>query len=142
MICPVCNKAAVVVEYKYVELDYCPNCGGVWFDAGELELLMEAAGLGSHHGYLRDVASAPEVKTAEKKRRCPICLRKMKKSYIDEDMKILVDTCRIRHGIWFDGGEVGQLIKEIETKHPGKAASNGVLSYLGEMFQYHPHKKS
>jgi len=141
MICPVCKRDAVIVEYNHIELDYCPNCGGVWFDAGELELLMEAAGLENHRGYLSDVSSAPEVASKEKKRRCPVCLRKMKKSYIDEDMKILIDTCRNGHGIWFDGGEVGQLIKEIEGKTPGKAASKGVLAFVGEMFQYHPHKK-
>ena len=44
MICPVCKKDALIVEYDRIELDYCPSCGGVWFDSGELDLLLEAAG--------------------------------------------------------------------------------------------------
>jgi len=45
MICPVCNKDMFVIEYKRVELDYCHICKGAWFDAGEMELLLEIAGL-------------------------------------------------------------------------------------------------
>ena len=45
MICPVCKKDMFVVEYKQIELDYCHTCKGVWFDAGELELLLETGGL-------------------------------------------------------------------------------------------------
>ena len=31
----------IVVEHEHVELDYSPDCSGVWFDAGEVELLLE-----------------------------------------------------------------------------------------------------
>jgi len=141
MICPVCKKDALIVEYNRIELDYCPSCGGVWFDAGELELLLEAAGIGNRQDLLSDIAGAPEDASAEKKRRCPICRHKMKKTYIDENKKILVDICHVGDGIWFDGGEVVQLIKEITDKSPEKASSKGVLTFVGEMFQYHPQKQ-
>jgi hypothetical protein len=136
MICPVCKKDALIVEYNRIELDYCPGCGGVWFDSGELERLMEAARLGNHRSYLSDVAGAPEAASSEKKRRCPICRHKMKKTYIDEDKKILVDICHVGDGIWFDGGEVSNLVKELAAKSPGKAASKDVLAFVGEMFKY------
>ena len=42
MICPVCRKSMLVVEYSEIELDYCDTCKGVWFDSGELELLLES----------------------------------------------------------------------------------------------------
>ena len=45
MVCPVCRKAMIVVEYHQIELDYCTSCHGVWFDSGELELLLTSAGL-------------------------------------------------------------------------------------------------
>jgi len=47
MICPACKNDMIVVEHEDIELDYCTNCNGVWFDSGELELLLEAAGLES-----------------------------------------------------------------------------------------------
>jgi len=45
MICPVCKCDMIVVEYHNIELDYCTTCKGVWFDSGELELLLESHGL-------------------------------------------------------------------------------------------------
>ena len=136
MICPVCKKDALVVEYKNIELDTCPKCHGVWFDSGELELLLEAAGLGYTRNYLGGVSGAPEAVTAEKKRRCPVCRRKMKKHYIDKESKVLVDVCLNGHGIWFDGNEVAQLLKTLSSKTPEKSAAGDVLAFVGEMFKY------
>src|SRR5512136_1336607 len=93
MICPACGKDALIVEYENIELDYCAACGGVWFDAGELELLLEAAGLGNERSFLEGVIKSPEAQIAEKKRRCPICRRKMKKVMINEEKKIITDIC-------------------------------------------------
>jgi len=137
MICPACKSDTLIVEYNNIELDYCPACKGVWFDSGELELLLECAKLEKNClSFIGDIIDAPEAMTSEKKRRCPICRRKMKKSYIDEDKKIIVDICHRSHGSWFDGGEVAQLIKEIAEKSPGKHASQDVLAFIGDMFKY------
>jgi Zn-finger nucleic acid-binding protein len=133
MICPVCRKGALIVEYKNIELDYCPNCQGVWFDSGELELLLETAGIGNHRHYLEDLINAPEVKTSEKQRNCPICRRKMKKAYIDDKKKVLVDVCRVGNGIWFDGGEVQGLVQELLDKSPSKES---VLNFIGELLRH------
>jgi len=140
MICPACKNDALIVEYNNIELDYCPACRGVWFDSGELELLLESAGLEHYQRFLAHINSAPEAVTSEKKRKCPICRRKMKKSYIDEDKKIMVDICPGGHGIWFDGGEVTQLLKELAHKSPSKHASQGVMNYIGDIFKYQVQK--
>lgn len=136
MICPVCRQGALIVEYKNIELDYCPTCHGVWFDAGELELLLDVAKLDNHVHYLEEIIAGPEVKTSEKKRKCPICRRKMKKAYIDDDNKILIDACNVGHGIWFDGGEVQSLVKELTAKNSSKAASQGVLNFVGDLLKH------
>ncbi len=136
MICPACGKDALIVEYANIELDYCPACRGVWFDAGELELLLEAAGLESDANFLSDIIKSREADTTEKKRRCPECRRKMKKVAIDDEGKIITDICMSGHGIWFDGGEVSALVKALAEKSPDKAASKHVLEFIGEMFKY------
>jgi len=136
MICPVCGKDAVIVEYNNIELDYCPKCSGVWFDVGELELLLEAAGVGGHERFLEGLKNSQEVKVSEKKRRCPVCLRKMGKVYIDEEKKIVTDVCKGGHGVWFDGGEVASLIQELAKKAPDKAESKHVLGFIQEIFKY------
>ena len=41
MICPKCNANLVVSNTQGVEIDFCPNCRGVWLDNGELEKIIE-----------------------------------------------------------------------------------------------------
>jgi uncharacterized protein len=41
MICPVCTIELVVIEKQGIEIDYCPQCRGVWLDRGELVKLIE-----------------------------------------------------------------------------------------------------
>ena len=40
MDCPICKNAMITLELQEVEIDYCTDCGGIWLDAGELELLL------------------------------------------------------------------------------------------------------
>lgn len=42
MDCPVCRNVSLVMsERQGVEIDYCPNCRGVWLDRGELDKIIE-----------------------------------------------------------------------------------------------------
>ena len=41
MKCPVCKDATLLMsERQGVEIDYCPECRGVWLDRGELDKLI------------------------------------------------------------------------------------------------------
>jgi Zn-finger nucleic acid-binding protein len=41
MPCPVCKVPLVMSERQGVEIDYCPQCRGVWLDRGELDKIIE-----------------------------------------------------------------------------------------------------
>ncbi len=42
MKCPVCKDVTLLMsEKKGIEIDYCPECRGIWLDRGELEKLVE-----------------------------------------------------------------------------------------------------
>lgn len=42
MKCPVCKDVTLLMaDKKGVEIDYCPECRGVWLDRGELDKLIE-----------------------------------------------------------------------------------------------------
>lgn len=44
MKCPICKDANLVMtERQSIEIDYCPECRGVWLDRGELDKLVERA---------------------------------------------------------------------------------------------------
>ena len=83
MICPVCKSDMIIVEHDNIELDYCTECQGVWFDSGELELMLESAGVERYEETLGALIRSEAASSAEKKRRCPICRRNMKKVFID-----------------------------------------------------------
>ncbi|WP_125776847.1 zf-TFIIB domain-containing protein [Antribacter gilvus] len=41
MLCPVDQATLVITERKGVEIDYCPQCRGVWLDRGELDKVID-----------------------------------------------------------------------------------------------------
>jgi Zn-finger nucleic acid-binding protein len=41
MKCPNCEETLIMTERQGVEIDYCPNCRGVWLDKGELDKIIE-----------------------------------------------------------------------------------------------------
>lgn len=87
-----------------MELDICPQCSGIWFDRGELELV-----LGHGQPVDRDFAD-----TKEARRRCPICRKKMDKVNIGPGRRVLVDICPQECGIWFDQGELSELTADLQ----------------------------
>ena len=60
MNCPICKTVNLAVyERQGIEIDYCPQCRGVWLDRGELDKIIDrssgavpSAEMGSHaHPY-------------------------------------------------------------------------------------------
>ena len=142
MICPVCKGDMIVVERDRIELDHCTNCGGTWFDSGELELLLGRVGLKECGAFLGDILGSSQAKTSEKIRRCPICSDKMLKSDIGERPRVLIDACPRGDGLWFDGGEVAQLLTQLAEKPmAGPECDRQISAFLGDMFQAGPASK-
>jgi len=126
----------IAVEYHNTELDYCHNCKGVWFDSGELELLLRSQDLEEPRAFFDGIVSSQEGASSEKKRKCPICGRKMRKTAIGGQPKILIDVCPNKHGLWFDWGEVAQLIQRLASEHPPKHhPREHVIGFLKEIFE-------
>jgi len=41
MQCPACSTTLQMTERQGIEIDYCPQCRGVWLDRGELDKIIE-----------------------------------------------------------------------------------------------------
>ncbi|MGX7951004.1 TFIIB-type zinc ribbon-containing protein [Tsuneonella sp. HG249] len=41
MQCPVCRVPLAMSDRQGIEIDYCPQCRGVWLDRGELDKIVE-----------------------------------------------------------------------------------------------------
>lgn len=54
LLCPTCRVSLTMSERQGIEIDYCPQCRGVWLDRGELDKIIERSEVGSP-----DVRSQP-----------------------------------------------------------------------------------
>lgn len=74
MKCPACREVNLVMsERKGVEIDYCPDCRGIWLDRGELDKIIEKSASEVRH---------PENDTYQRKDQYQKPYRK--KSFLEE----------------------------------------------------------
>jgi Zn-finger nucleic acid-binding protein len=60
--CPACRTTQLVMsERQGIEIDYCPQCRGVWLDRGELDKIIDRS-LGG--GAIRQAPAAPAAPMA------------------------------------------------------------------------------
>ena len=109
MDCPRCpQEPMIVLELKGVEIDYCTECGGIWLDEGELELLLEDSQ--EKDQVLHNLTVVKNV--SEELRRCPVCRKAMEKVICGlGEKKVMIDRCKNYHGLWFDKGELDDVLK-------------------------------
>ncbi|MBC7986795.1 MAG: zf-TFIIB domain-containing protein [Sphingomonadaceae bacterium] len=63
MLCPVCKIGLTMSDRQGVEIDFCPQCRGVWLDRGELDKIIERSGAGEFGGAAPGARSASAVET-------------------------------------------------------------------------------
>ena len=126
MDCPVCKTAMITLELSDVEIDHCLDCGGIWLDSGELEMLLDDPVKASQ--LLESFTE--ETDHSEIVRKCPICLKGMAKvSVSSEKPAILLDKCRKGHGLWFDAGELEAICTRAKLDEDSK-----IVGVLADMF--------
>ena len=133
MDCPKCKAQMIVVEYEGVELDHCVECGGTWFDRDELGLLFEDVGPAARALLPLGAESLPEAPAHEKRRRCPLCRKKMRKVLVGPAHDILIDVCPRGEGLWFDDAEVAELADEVVAALPD--AHGKAIQFMGRVMQ-------
>ena len=103
MECPKCRAGKMEqVLFEGIEVDRCPGCGGIWFDAGEAEALKQFEDVaeidtgdalgGLKYDMLENVA-------------CPRGHGTMKMVVNPRLLHIHFELCSTCNGVWFDAGE-------------------------------------
>src|SRR2546426_386041 len=124
MKCPKCGYDLITGEWHGIEVDQCTHCHGVWFDKGEVEnLLQHESGIinrvRSEYFARRDAELLRQQREAVRKTqteaerrshhmKCPKCGYDL---ITGEWHGIEVDQCTHCHGVWFDKGEVENLLQ-------------------------------
>lgn len=104
--CPNCcdNKLMPFKLAAGIEVDGCSHCNGLWFEKGEV---------GAFAKFSEDIPNFKTlVKSAQSSHKnCPECQMQMKEIKYNASSKLMVDYCEGCGGVWFDGGEIGELSK-------------------------------
>jgi Zn-finger nucleic acid-binding protein len=111
--CPRCSHALSTRNYADLVVEECDQCGGVFLTPGMLDRLVQARErcTGLRLALPKRSAVAEQTVTYV---RCPSCCGLMNRQAFGRISGVVVDVCR-SHGVWFDPGELTQVIRFIET---------------------------
>ncbi len=113
MYCPRCQQTLTTKTINDVntsiEVDSCPDCGGLWFDKDELtqiDTIIEPT--------LVEIRHLPNKSEQFERLHCPACNNapRLEKMIHPRDRKVVMDYCPYCKGIWLDKGELEAIQKE------------------------------
>ena len=130
MNCPRCNCELAVENYQGIEVDRCPNCGGMWLDYGELDQLEDTV-------LDKDkLKGSLMFRSFQSELACPKCSGRMQRFYYRAN-KLELDFCEEGHGWWLDADEerrvlelMEQRIKDLDRKAKAEAEWGNFLAKL------------
>lgn len=98
-----------------VEVDYCPNCLGVWFDKDELTLAKDDKDKQLNWVDFDIWRDKGKFEVLRINKRCPACRIPFFEVTYDQS-KVKIDFCKHCQGIWLDRGEFKQIIVYLNRK--------------------------
>ncbi len=133
MKCPACFNQLTQMQVGDLIVDACQGgCGGIWFDAFELQAVDEETEPG---GPLLEIRRDPGVVVdSARKRECPRCEGiKLHRHFFSAKRRVQVDECPNCAGYWLDAGELA-LIRAERTQTAVVAAATHSIS--GDFIRY------
>jgi len=109
-----CVKCTSVLDKSKVgdiEVDLCPDCGGLWLDHGEIERLNRVAD--AEVGALRTAlqASTAPASPSDTTAHCPACSAALREVVLGP---VRVDICTGCKGVFLDRGELDQALAAVK----------------------------
>lgn len=132
MKCPACYNELTEVQVGSLKVDVCRRgCGGIWFDAFELQRVDEE----------EEVAGEPLLHLPRdqritvdpaRKRECPRCAGvKLHRHFFSAKRRVEVDQCPNCSGYWLDAGELeliraekSQTVRAEQVRHASLSAAD------------------
>jgi hypothetical protein len=113
MNCPACKKPLREKNVSGMTLDVCHGgCGGIWFDATELQRVDARAAATLHsvrqYGAPKPVLTEPRI--------CPRCPPQfLDRRWFSDAKTVEIDQCGKCGGIWLDDGEFTRISEELKV---------------------------
>ena|SRR5579859_4528294 len=113
MKCPACFNELTQTQVGSLAVDVCQGgCGGIWFDAFELQRVDEEEELAGEPLLQIQRDAGINVDTT-RKRECPRCVdMRLHRHFFSAKRRVEVDQCPNCGGYWLDAGELAQIRAE------------------------------
>ena len=101
-----------------LEIDTCPECQGMWFDADELARFLEGGSLKKEFMWVAQVEPLQSVGFTidTRARRCPRCRNAMEQRLFSD---VTLDVCTACRGLFLDDGELRRIMQKYEKGDRG-----------------------
>jgi Zn-finger nucleic acid-binding protein len=115
MKCPACKNPLLEKNAGNLTLDLCHGgCGGIWFDAAELERIsVSAPAATTLHSIWHIPRSNVELTEPRPCPRCPETV--LERKWFSDSKKVEIDQCPKCGGIWLDAGEFTHIYDEVKA---------------------------
>ena len=138
MKCPACFNPLSSTTVGKLTVDVCRGgCGGIWFDAFELQQVDEPQE--STGAWLVDIERDPQLHVDTiRKRACPRCQGvKLKRRYFSPKRQFEIDECPGCGGYWLDAGELEKIRDEMdETARRKETQAIDRIQVSGSVLRY------
>jgi Zn-finger nucleic acid-binding protein len=136
MKCPACFNNLTQMQVGKLVVDVCQDgCGGIWFDAFELQQVDEENERAGEP--LLGIRRAERIVVdPARKRECPRCSEiKLHRHFFSAKRRVEIDECPNCGGYWLDAGELAQVRAEKAESAKANVAremslSGGDIRYL------------
>jgi uncharacterized protein len=141
MKCPACFNELTQMQVGKLVVDVCQDgCGGIWFDAFELQQVDEETEPAEPLLHIR--RDSRVVIDPVRKRDCPRCAGvKLHRHFFSAKRRVEVDQCPNCAGYWLDAGELAQIRAEKSetagTEQGPHTISGDFIRYLYRLQQEH-----
>lgn len=148
MKCPKDGTQLKTMSAYDLTLDVCPQCHGVWLDAGELPRLVTQFSYDQKKIYENwkqldgDGKTAPRDFWSETTEQCPLDGTDMSRHYFGGNSGVGIEQCPQCRGFWFDGDELQEVAKAVAPNMELDAAIMGAASALREHHENDPIHKN
>jgi Zn-finger nucleic acid-binding protein len=117
--CPRCSGALTARRYGELDVEECDGCGGLMVAQQVMDRIVQNKDAPTNvRVALPERSSVREAQVSYI--RCPQCGDMMNRRAFGQISGVVVDVCR-DHGVWFDPGELGQVLAFVEKGGLGEA---------------------
>ncbi len=113
--CPKCDELLWQRTFDGVSLEGCKSCGGTWFDARELEQVLQKPDLLAIVENAFRKGEQPPMRPRATNL-CPVCRKPLIAFQHPKIPNVILESCPKCHGVWADEGKLSEIHKALQPQ--------------------------